>query len=65
MQVVGNTNNKEVYIASADLNFGINEYLIIEDKDTNSPLLRYVLMRHIILLLRALWRTKFLLLLSG
>lgn len=41
-QVVGNTDNHEVYVASAERKFNINEYLIIEDKDHNNPVCEVV-----------------------
>jgi hypothetical protein len=42
MQVVGSTNNQEVYVATVDRKFNINEYLIIEDKDNNEPVCEVV-----------------------
>lgn len=42
MQIVGNTNNQEVWVASVDRKFNINEYLIIEDKDNNNPVCEVV-----------------------
>jgi len=38
MKVVGSTNNQEVYIATTDRKFNINEYIIFEDRDTNNPI---------------------------
>ncbi len=37
MQVVGSTNNQEVWVASTDRKFNINEYLIVEDPDNDNP----------------------------
>ncbi|MDD3840169.1 MAG: ATP-binding protein [Clostridia bacterium] len=36
-QVVGCTNQQEIFVASTQRKFNINEYLIIEDEDHNNP----------------------------
>ncbi|NLB88197.1 MAG: hypothetical protein GX790_03070, partial [Syntrophomonadaceae bacterium] len=37
MQVVGTTNEQEVWIASGERSFRLNELLIIEDEFLNNP----------------------------
>ncbi|NBI07622.1 ATP-binding protein [Senegalia massiliensis] len=40
--VVGNTTNSEVYIATNERKFIINEYLIIEDNDNDEPIVEII-----------------------